>query len=215
MHMRDIMELAPVIPVISIEDPDTAVPLARALVAGGLPVLEITLRTPRAFEAIARIVAEVPEAVVGVGTIQRPDDLHRSAALGVRFAVSPGLTRELVETARTLGLPFLPGVMTPSDILLARELGLHELKLFPAELAGGLDMLKALAGPFPDIRFCPTGGIRPDTLADFLARDNVLCVGGTWLAPRGAVETGDWAQVTQLAREAVAAAGTRDAASLS
>ncbi|MEX0729354.1 MAG: bifunctional 4-hydroxy-2-oxoglutarate aldolase/2-dehydro-3-deoxy-phosphogluconate aldolase [Aquisalimonadaceae bacterium] len=206
MDIRSILARAPVIPVISIEDPRKAVPLARALVAGGLPVLEITLRTARAFEAVERIVAEVPEALVGVGTIQRPEEMSRSAALGACFAVSPGLTPELASAARDVALPLLPGVMTPSEVMRARGAGYLDLKLFPAAPAGGSAMLKALGGPFPDVRFCPTGGVRPATMLDYLSLNNVPCVGGTWLTPVDAVTAEDWARITGLAMEACAMA---------
>ena len=204
--MREILAATPVIPVIRIDDPASAVPLARALVAGGLHVLEITLRTEQAFAAVERILADVPEAITGIGTVRQPDDLHRASALGAHFAVSPGLTPALAEAATTSGLPLLPGVMTPSEILRAQEAGFDSLKLFPAEPAGGLAMLKALAGPFPDIRFCPTGGITPANLPDYLALPNVPCVGGSWLTPAEAVAHGDWPRITRLAEEAIAAA---------
>lgn len=193
------METAPVIPVFSIEDPDKAVPLARALVAGGLPVLEIALRTARALEAVERIAAGVPDAVVGLGTVLAADDFQRAESAGARFAVSPGLTPSLMEAANQTRLPFLPGVMTPGEAMIARECGFRELKLFPAEPAGGVSMLKALAGPLPDLLFCPTGGVTAVSSAEYLALPNVACVGGSWLAPPEALAAGDWARIEALA----------------
>lgn len=217
MDIHNLTAQAPVIPVISITHAGNAVPLARALLAGGLHVLEITLRTPGAFDAVERIAAEVPQVLVGVGTILRAEDMHRAASLGARFAVSPGLTPELAQAAGETGLPLLPGVMTPSEVMRARELGYRNLKLFPAAPAGGAAMLKSLAGPFPDISFCPTGGVTPENLVDYLSLSNVSCVGGSWLAPEEAVAAGDWARITRLAAEASAAAqrirgGSPDAA---
>jgi 2-dehydro-3-deoxyphosphogluconate aldolase/(4S)-4-hydroxy-2-oxoglutarate aldolase len=202
MTVLDIMRTGPVIPVIVIERPEQAVPLARALVAGGVRVLEVTLRTPVAFDAIAAIAKEVEGAIVGVGTITAPDEFARARAAGARFGVSPGLTPVLVEAARASGLPWLPGVMTPSEVIAARAAGLSQLKLFPAQQAGGLEMLKALRGPFPDVVFCPTGGVTPATAPTFLALPNVACVGGSWLTPADAMAAGDWARIEALARAA-------------
>ncbi|GAA1752708.1 bifunctional 4-hydroxy-2-oxoglutarate aldolase/2-dehydro-3-deoxy-phosphogluconate aldolase [Nonomuraea bangladeshensis] len=199
-----LLDLAPVIPVVVIEDAATAVPLARALVAGGLPAIEVTLRTPAAREAIARIAAEVPEATVGAGTVRTAEDIAASAAAGARFLVSPGTTPSLVEALEASGVPYLPGVATVSEVMALAERGIKELKFFPAEAAGGVPYLKALSGPLPDVRFCPTGGIRATTAADYLALPNVGCVGGTWLTPADALEAGDWARVEKLAAEAAA-----------
>ncbi|MEV5553131.1 bifunctional 4-hydroxy-2-oxoglutarate aldolase/2-dehydro-3-deoxy-phosphogluconate aldolase [Nonomuraea wenchangensis] len=199
-----LLDLAPVIPVVVIEDAATAVPLARALVAGGLPAIEVTLRTPAAREAIARIAAEVPEATVGAGTVRTADDIAASAAAGARFLVSPGTTPSLVEALEASGLPYLPGAATVSEVMALAERGIRELKFFPAEAAGGVPYLKALSGPVPDVRFCPTGGIRATTAADYLALPNVGCVGGTWLTPADALAAGDWARVEKLASEAAA-----------
>ena len=196
------MRLGPVIPVIVIEDADRAVPLARALVAGGVRVLEVTLRTPAGLSAICSIAREVPQAVVGVGTVTLAEEFAMARKAGAQFAVSPGFTPALLEAARDTGLPWLPGVMTPSDVIAARAAGLSHLKLFPAQQAGGLSMLKALYGPFPDVLFCPTGGITPDTAPEFLALPNVPCVGGSWLTPAAAVASGDWDAITTLARQA-------------
>lgn len=209
MTPLELMRVGPVIPVIVIEDLAKAVPLAEALVAGGVRVLEITLRTPVALDAIRAIANEVPDAIVGVGTITDPADFERSIAAGARFGVSPGLTPALIEAALACHLPLLPGVMTPSDVLAARAAGFTALKLFPAQQAGGIGMLKALAGPFPGVTFCPTGGITAASAADFLALPNVGCVGGSWLTPKDLVAAGDWRGITALAR---GAAGLRPSA---
>jgi 2-dehydro-3-deoxyphosphogluconate aldolase/(4S)-4-hydroxy-2-oxoglutarate aldolase len=202
MDIRDIMALAPVIPVLVIDKIQAAVPLAHALVGGGLPVLEVTLRTEAAWPAIEAIVAEVPKATVGVGTIVQPEDFARASDAGARFAVSPGLTPALASAAARSGLPYLPGVMTPAEVMNARAEGYTALKLFPAQQAGGIGMLKALGAVFRDVVFCPTGGITAEIFRDYLALANVPCVGGSWVAPAKAVETGDWNQVTELARAA-------------
>jgi len=160
------------------------------------------LRTRVALEAIERVAAEVEGAIVGAGTLTRPEDVEAVLRAGAVFGVSPGLTAELAEAARAAGLPMLPGVMTPSDVIAARAAGFTELKLFPAQQAGGIGMLKALGGPFPDVRFCPTGGITAATAAEFLAQPNVVCVGGSWLTPPDAVAAGDWNRITALARAA-------------
>ncbi|PWV64705.1 bifunctional 4-hydroxy-2-oxoglutarate aldolase/2-dehydro-3-deoxy-phosphogluconate aldolase [Plasticicumulans acidivorans] len=205
MDTRSIMRTAPVIPVLVIDDAADAVALARALVDGGLPVLEVTLRTPAALAAIERIAAELPEAIVGVGTVRNAADLAASLRAGARFAVSPGLTPALAAAARDSELPLLPGVMTASEAMAAMEAGFDALKLFPAQQAGGIGMLKAIAGPFPELLFCPTGGISPENFRDFLAQPNVACVGGSWLAPRALVAAADWDAVRRLASEAAAA----------
>lgn len=203
-NVLEIMRVGPVIPVIVIEDLAHAVPLARALVAGGVRVLEVTLRTPAALAAIRAIAGEVPEAIVGAGTLTRPEDFTEARDAGARFGVSPGLTPALIEAAWESGLPLLPGVMTPSDVIAARLAGFRELKLFPARQAGGIGMLQALAGPFPDVTFCPTGGITAETAPEFLALPNVACVGGSWLTPKTVLAAGDWGTVTALARQATA-----------
>jgi 2-dehydro-3-deoxyphosphogluconate aldolase/(4S)-4-hydroxy-2-oxoglutarate aldolase len=204
VNVLEIMRSGPVIPVIVVEKIEHAVPLARALVAGGVRVLELTLRTPVALQAIEAIAREVEGAIVGVGTITRPEDFDQSIKAGAVFGVSPGLTPALAAAARDSALPLLPGVMTPSDVIAARAAGFSELKLFPAQQAGGIGMLRALAGPFPDVTFCPTGGVSAATAPDFLALPNVACVGGSWLTPRDAIDAGDWARITALAREATA-----------
>jgi len=202
MNVRDMMRIGPVIPVIVIDELPHAVPLAQALVAGGVRVLEVTLRTPAALEAIRAMAREVEGAIVGVGTISNAADFEQALAAGARFGVSPGLTPALIEAARASSLPLLPGVMTPSDVIAARAAGFSALKLFPAQQAGGIGMLKALGGPFPDVVFCPTGGVTAASAPDFLALPNVGCVGGSWLTPQEAVVAGDWGRITALAREA-------------
>lgn len=204
MQTREILAASPVMPVIVIDELTSAVPLARALVAGGIRVLEVTLRTAAALDSIRAIVAEVPEALVGVGTIVSPADLDAARAAGARFGVSPGANAELLAAARDSGLPFLPGVMTPSDVINAVAAGFDTLKLFPAKQAGGIGMLKALGGPFPQLRFCPTGGIDLASAPEFLALPNVACVGGSWLTPADKVKAGDWAAITRLAADAAA-----------
>jgi 2-dehydro-3-deoxyphosphogluconate aldolase/(4S)-4-hydroxy-2-oxoglutarate aldolase len=204
MDILQLLRLGPVIPVIVIDRLEDAVPLARALVAGGLRVLELTLRTPVALRALEAVAGEVEDAIVGVGTITRPADFAPAIAAGATFGVSPGLTPELAAAARDSGLPLLPGAMTPSDVIAARSAGFDALKLFPARQAGGVGMLKALAGPFPETRFCPTGGIGFDSAPEYLALPNVACVGGSWVTPADAVAAGDWARITALARAAAA-----------
>lgn len=199
MNIQDILKAAPVMPVIVIHELQHAVPLARALVAGGLKVLEITLRTPVAVDAVREIAREVPDAIVGVGTLTRPEQFARVAEAGAQFAVSPGLTPALVGASAQSDLPFLPGVFTPGEAMQARDSGFTHLKLFPAKQAGGLGMLKAMGSPFPDLVFCPTGGIGADSFRDYLALPNVACVGGSWVAPGALVAAGDWAAITELA----------------
>jgi len=204
MTLTDIMRASPVIPVIAIDELQQAVPLAQALVAGGIRVLEVTLRTTHGLAAIRAIVEQVPQAIVGVGTLTRPEEFTAARDAGAVFGVSPGLTPALVDAARTSGLPLLPGVMTPSEVLSAREAGFAQMKLFPAVPAGGVGMLQALAGPLPDVLFCPTGGISIETAPQFLALGNVACVGGSWLTPKTAIRAGDWAAITTLAKAASA-----------
>jgi len=205
----EVMRTGPVIPVIIVDAVADAVPLARALVAGGIRVLEVTLRTPVALAAIRAMVAAVPDAIVGVGTITRAEDFAAAKAAGARFGVSPGLTPALIEAARASDLPLLPGVMTPSEVIAARAAGFTALKLFPAQQAGGIGMLKALASPFGDVTFCPTGGVTFENAPEFLALPNVACVGGSWVAPKEAVANGDWARITALAHAASALAAKR------
>jgi 2-dehydro-3-deoxyphosphogluconate aldolase/(4S)-4-hydroxy-2-oxoglutarate aldolase len=199
-HIAEIMQTSPVIPVIVIDEVDHAVPLAEALVAGGLRVLEVTLRTPAAIEAI-KAMTQVPGAIVGAGTVLNPEQLDRALAAGSEFIVSPGLTEPLGRAAVDSGVPFLPGVATSGEIMRGLDLGLTHFKFFPAMAAGGIPALKAIGGPFADVRFCPTGGITEASAPEWLALDQVLCVGGSWIAPRGPVD-----------HEAVTAAAARAAA---
>ena len=194
-----VMQDAPVIPVIVLNDVAHAVPMARALVAGGIRMLEVTLRTPQALACIEAIARDVPEAVVGAGTVRSKADAQAAARAGARFAVSPGYTSMVGQACRDAGLALLPGVATGSEIMVAQEDGFTELKFFPAMQAGGPAMLKAWSGPFFDVKFCPTGGVSLQNAREFLALPNVVCVGGSWLVPGDAVAKGDWAAVTQLA----------------
>lgn len=198
----EVMRDAPVIPVIVLHDLAQAVPLARALVAGGLRMLEITLRTPVALEALRAIAHEVPEAVPGAGTVRSVAEARAAAAAGARFAVSPGYSPGVGAACRDLGLPWLPGVATGTEIMAALEGGHQALKFFPAMAAGGPALLQALAGPFFDVVFCPTGGITPENAPQFLALPQVVCVGGSWLTPADALQSGDWTRVEALARQA-------------
>ncbi|MDK1343805.1 bifunctional 4-hydroxy-2-oxoglutarate aldolase/2-dehydro-3-deoxy-phosphogluconate aldolase [Streptomyces sp. 378] len=199
-----VLDLAPVVPVVVIDDARDAVPLARALVAGGLPAIEVTLRTPAALEAIGEIAREVPGAVVGAGTVIRPGQVTEAVAAGSRFLVGPGWTDVLLEAMRASGVPFLPGVSTASEVVALLERGVREMKFFPAQAAGGTAYLRSLSGPLPQARFCPTGGIGPASAPDYLALPNVGCVGGSWMLPRDAVAARDWDRVEALTREAAA-----------
>ncbi|MER6080111.1 bifunctional 4-hydroxy-2-oxoglutarate aldolase/2-dehydro-3-deoxy-phosphogluconate aldolase [Streptomyces sp. NPDC001833] len=203
-----VLDLAPVVPVVVVEDAADAVPLARALVDGGLPVIEVTLRTPAALDAIRAVAAAVPDAVVGAGTVLTPAHVAECVAAGARFLVSPGWTDGLLTAMAASGVPYLPGVSTASEVVALLERGVREMKFFPAQAAGGTAYLRSLAGPLPQARFCPTGGIGPDNAPEYLALPNVGCVGGTWMVPADAVAARDWARVEALAR---AAAGLRDA----
>lgn len=199
-----VMQDASVIPVIVLNDVKHAVPMAKALVAGGIRMLEITLRTSVALDCMRAIAAEVPEAVVGAGTIRSAADAKAALAAGARFGVSPGYTSAVGKTCQDIGLPLLPGVATGSEIMMAQEDGYTELKFFPAMQAGGPNLLKAWAGPFTDVRFCPTGGVSLENAPQLLALPNVVCVGGSWLTPSDLMAKGDWAKITELAREAAA-----------
>lgn len=198
----DLLTLSPVIPVVVLDDADRAVPLAQALLAGGIPIIEVTLRTPAALDAITAIAAQVPDMLVGAGTVTSPVHAEKAVAAGARFLVSPGATDTLLDALAGTGVPYLPGVATVSEALRVLERGQREMKLFPAEACGGRAFLKSLASPLPDARFCPTGGITPDTAPLYRALPNVGCVGGTWLTPADLVAAGDWAQITRLAADA-------------
>lgn len=197
--VRDICMMAPVIPVLVIEDLATAQPLAEALVKGGLPVLEVTLRTPAALEAI-RLMSEVPGAVVGVGTLLTPRDVTSSKGAGASFGVSPGVTDALLDTAEGEQLPLLPGAATASEVMQLLERGYDTLKFFPAEAAGGVNMLRSFAGPLPRVSFCPTGGVSPQNVKQYLGLPNVLCVGGTWITTREKIQANDWQGIETMAR---------------
>jgi 2-dehydro-3-deoxyphosphogluconate aldolase / (4S)-4-hydroxy-2-oxoglutarate aldolase len=200
--MRSLLNIVPVIPVVVVKDAADAVPIARALVDGGLPIIELTLRTPAAMDAIERIAAEVPDILVGAGTIVDTDQPKRAAAAGAQFLVSPGSTPRLRAAMRDSGLPHLPGVATVSEMLALLEDGYTEMKFFPAEAAGGATYLRAIHSPVPAARFCPTGGITPANMASYLALPNVGCVGGSWLTPAEAVSRRDWTTISDLARNA-------------
>ncbi|MFF7474832.1 bifunctional 4-hydroxy-2-oxoglutarate aldolase/2-dehydro-3-deoxy-phosphogluconate aldolase [Streptomyces sp. NPDC008092] len=197
-----VLDLAPVVPVVVIEDAADAVPLARALVDGGLPVIEVTLRTPAALDAVRAVAAAVPDAVVGAGTVLTPAQVTECVAAGARFLVSPGWTDGLLTAMAASGVPYLPGVSTASEVVALLERGVREMKFFPAQAAGGTAYLRSLAGPLPQARFCPTGGIGPENAPEYLALPNVGCVGGTWMVPADAVAAGDWDRVRELARAA-------------
>ncbi len=208
--IRSILSLAPVVPVIILDDVSKARPLAEALVAGGLPVLEVTLRTPAALDAVRAIAGAVPDAVVGAGTVITARQVEEVVAAGARFLVSPGWTDALLVAMRASGVPFLPGVSTTSEVVALLERGVREMKFFPAQAAGGTAYLKSLAGPLPQARFCPTGGIGPDSAPDYLALPNVGCVGGSWMLPADAVAARDWGRIEALARAAAGlSAGAR------
>ncbi len=198
---RDIARRAPVIPVLVVEDPAHARPLAEALVAGGLPALEVTLRTPAALDAIAAM-AGVPGGIVGAGTLLGPEDVRAAKSAGATFGVSPGATDALTEACMAEGLPLLPGAATASEAMRLLERGYDMLKFFPAEAAGGVAYLRSLAGPLPQIAFCPTGGVSSANAADYLAAPNVICAGGSWVAPADKLAAGDWAGIEALARSA-------------
>lgn len=205
-HALSPLDLAPVVPVVSVDRVDDAVHIARALVAGGLPVIELTLRTPVALDAIRAITASVPDIAVGAGTVITARQAKQAHDAGARFLVSPGCTPGLLDAMAETGLPLLPGTATVSEIMTVLDAGFTEMKLFPAEASGGVAFLKAVGGPLPWARFCPTGGITPDTAAAYLALPNVGCIGGSWLSPADAVATHDWARIQSLAAAAAACA---------
>jgi len=202
LSIAAILRLSPVMPVVTIEDASAGPDLARALVRGGIRVIEVTLRTPQAMKAIEAIAKEVPEICVGVGTIMTPKDLELAADVGATFAISPGATRELLDAGKGFRIPYLPAVATASELMTALTAGYSHFKLFPANVAGGLGALKGFYGPFPEARFCPTGGVTPQTAGSYLEQPNVLCVGGSWLAPSDVLKARDWGRIEALAREA-------------
>ena len=199
----EIMTLSPIMPVIQINDVNQSIDLANALIEGGITVLEITLRTDAALDAIALLAKEVPEANIGAGTVVNTDDLHRVRDAGASFALSPGSTTSLLKNAKEIDFPLIPGIATGSEIMSGMELGYTHFKLFPATSVGGISLLKSFGGPYQDVRFCPTGGINVDNYQDFLALDNVLCVGGSWVAPGNLIKSGDFAQITALTKAAL------------
>ena len=200
--IKEIMNTSPVIPVMVINTLEQAVPLANALVEGGLTVLEITMRTPVALDAIKKIKAEVPDAIVGAGTVINTETLKQAVDAGSEFLVSPGITENLVNAALQSGIPILPGVTSPGDVMRLMEKNITEMKFFPAEAAGGIPMLKSISGPLPQATFCPTGGINPKNAVDYLALKNVACVGGSWMAPPELVDAEKWGEIRTLAAEA-------------
>lgn len=198
----EIFAAGPVVPVLVIKDVESAVPLAKALIAGGIKVLEVTLRTPVALDVIRKIADEVPEAIIGAGTVTNAQQLKQVVDAGAKFAISPGLTEALLEAGKGYDIPLIPGISSISDLMTAKDAGYDHLKFFPAEASGGVKALKSIGGPFPDVTFCPTGGIGPANYNDYLSLSNVACVGGSWVSPDAAIESGDWDAITQLAKEA-------------
>jgi 2-dehydro-3-deoxyphosphogluconate aldolase/(4S)-4-hydroxy-2-oxoglutarate aldolase len=205
-QLADLLRSGPVVPVITLERVEDAVPLARALVAGGLRLLEITLRTPAAVDAAAAIIRDVPDAIVGIGTVLTPKDLERAQALGARYALSPGATPDLLEAASRSEMPFIPGIATASELMMALAHGFQTVKFFPAVAAGGIPALKALAGPFPQARFCPTGGVDEKNARDWLALPNVVAIGGSWICPVSDIRAQAWDEISAKAQRAVASA---------
>ncbi|EON14805.1 bifunctional 4-hydroxy-2-oxoglutarate aldolase/2-dehydro-3-deoxy-phosphogluconate aldolase [Pandoraea sp. SD6-2] len=204
MDINDIVRAGPVVPVLQFDSVEQGEHVSRALLAGGVRVLEITLRTPAAMDVIRHVAGLSDDLIVGVGTLTRADEMAQAVAAGARFGVSPGYTSALGAAAKAVGLPLLPGVVTPSDILTALADGYETVKFFPAEPSGGVPMLRALYGPFRQVRFCPTGGISAESAPSYLAQPNVVCVGGSWLTPKALVDAGDWGGITRLARAAAA-----------
>ncbi|PJG82190.1 bifunctional 4-hydroxy-2-oxoglutarate aldolase/2-dehydro-3-deoxy-phosphogluconate aldolase [Caviibacterium pharyngocola] len=199
----DVLTAAPIVPVIAIKKLEDALPLAKALLDAGVRILEVTLRTDCALEAIKLLRKELPDALVGAGTVTNVEQFRQAVDAGSQFIITPGLTEALLKESLNHDLPFIPGIATPSELMLAKQYGLSYLKFFPAEINGGIKALQAFSGPFPDIKFCPTGGISEKNYQDYLALKNVLCVGGTWFVPTSAIEQGDFAQITALAKSAL------------
>ncbi|MFT6778847.1 MAG: 2-dehydro-3-deoxyphosphogluconate aldolase/(4S)-4-hydroxy-2-oxoglutarate aldolase [Paraglaciecola sp.] len=206
MTSQEIFSQGPVVPVLVIKDVEHAVPLAKALIAGGIRVLEVTLRTEAAIEVIAKIAKEVPEAIIGAGTVTNRAQLQQVIDAGAKFAISPGLTSDLLKAGNEGSIALIPGISSISELMTAIDHGYTHLKFFPAEASGGVKALKAIGGPFPDIKFCPTGGISPSNYNDYLALPSVCCAGGSWLAPEDAMINGEWDKITELAKQAVAGA---------
>ncbi|MCC2607272.1 bifunctional 4-hydroxy-2-oxoglutarate aldolase/2-dehydro-3-deoxy-phosphogluconate aldolase [Planctobacterium marinum] len=204
----DVFAQGPVVPVLVIKELEYAVPLAKALIAGGIKVLEVTLRTPVAIDVIAKIAQEVPEAVIGAGTVTNREQLKAVTEAGAQFAISPGLTPDLLKAGQEGSIALIPGIASISELMVGLDHGYDHFKFFPAEASGGIKAIKSISGPFPDVTFCPTGGISPNNYLDYLALSNIKCVGGSWLAPEDAMESGNWQRITELAAEAVAGAKT-------
>ncbi len=202
----EIFASGPVVPVLVIHDVEKAVPLAKALMAGGINVLEVTLRTPVALEVIKAIAEQVPDALIGAGTVTNAQQLKEVTEAGAKFAISPGMTAELLKAGRDGAIPLIPGISSTSDLMKGKDAGYTHMKFFPAEASGGVKAIKSISGPFPDVVFCPTGGIGPDNFKDYLALKNVHCVGGSWVAPDEAIANNEWDRITQLAKDAVAGA---------
>lgn len=201
---EEIFAAGPVVPVLVINDVEKAVPLAKALMEGGIKVLEVTLRTPAAIDVIKRIADEVPDSLIGAGTVTNAQQLKAVVDAGAKFAISPGMTADLLKAGMDAEIPLIPGISSTSDLMKGKDAGYTHMKFFPAEASGGVKAIKSISGPFPDVTFCPTGGIGPNNYNDYLALNNVKCVGGSWLAPDDAIESGDWARITRLAKEAIA-----------
>ena len=204
MTSEEIFNQGPVVPVLVVKNVAYAVPLAKALIAGGIRVLEVTLRTESALEVIAKIAKEVPDAIIGAGTVTNREQLQQVTDAGAKFAISPGMTTDLLKAGNEGSIALIPGVSSISELMTAKDLGYTHLKFFPAEASGGVKALKAIGGPCPEIAFCPTGGITPSNYNDYLALSNVRCCGGSWLAPEDAMANGDWDKITELATQAVA-----------
>ncbi len=202
----EVFAAGPVVPVLVINDVDKAVPLAKALMAGGIKVLEVTLRTPVALDVIKKIAQEVPDALIGAGTVTNAQQLKAVTEAGAKFAISPGMTADLLKAGMDSEIALIPGISSTSDLMKGKDAGYTHLKFFPAEASGGVKAIKSISGPFPDVTFCPTGGIGPGNYNDYLALPNVQCVGGSWVAPDEAIDAGDWDKITQLAKDAVAGA---------
>ena len=199
----EVFAAGPVVPVLVINDVEKAVPLAKALMAGGIKVLEVTLRTPVALDVIKRIAEEVPDALIGAGTVTNAQQLKEVIDAGAKFAISPGMTADLLKAGQECPIPLIPGISSTSDLMKGKDAGYTHMKFFPAEASGGVKAIKSISGPFPGVTFCPTGGISLTNYKDYLALKNVACVGGSWVAPDDAIESGDWDQITALAKEAV------------
>lgn len=200
---QEIFDQGPVVPVLVIDNVDDALPIAKALIAGGVNVLEVTLRTKAAMDVIRIIAKELPEAYIGAGTVTNREQLQAVTEAGAKFAISPGLTADLLEAGKEGSIPLIPGISNISDLMTAKDAGYGYLKFFPAEAAGGVKALKSIGGPFPDVTFCPTGGISPGNYKDYLALSNVKCCGGSWLAPSDVIENKEWSKITDLAKQAV------------